>query len=154
MCRSICRQYVRREGLNSATAVEIISGRDSHGNVEVFGRDWKQPKGSVNPGGGAASLWLPRACECGVTPERLRVLPLFSCRPIMRQFETIINMTLALLRLMHLLSSGRFNFAVGSASTCFVFNLHVVSVSVEALARSRWFPPMSTCRPRLSPPRR
>ena len=135
MCRSICRQYVRREGLNSATAVEIISGRDSHGNVEVFGRDWKQPKGSVNPGGGAASLWLPRACECGVTPERLRVLPLFSCRPIMRQFETIINMTLVLLRLMPLLSSGQFNFVARSASTCFLFNLHVVSVSVQALAR-------------------
>jgi hypothetical protein len=30
--------YVKREGLDSAVAVKMVSGREEHGNVEVFGR--------------------------------------------------------------------------------------------------------------------
>lgn len=128
LCRSICLQYVRREGLDSTAAVGIISGRVEHGNVEVFGRVWKQPKSSVSSGGGEASSGYPRACECGETPESFELCPSSLAALSRTNLRRSSNMTPILIQLMLLLSSEQIDFVVRSVSIIFISNLHVLSV--------------------------
>ena len=61
----------------AAAAVEVISDRGSHGNVEVFGRVWTQAQSSVSSGGGEASCGYRRACECGEPQTALESCPSF-----------------------------------------------------------------------------